>query len=508
MKFKLSRLNWATVLLFGLALFSIVISLLSTDYDWDLDHEIYFGQRLYFGELIWDREFHDKLPFVQLLMYFPGLTGSVLIWKLISLTAVILTGLILWALLPRLIAQSETKPWMTPADAGHLALVYVFLANYQPGGITQINAVATSLYVVAIISLFSMRLAPIRGVSPWVMLATSAISTASAISIRPYLAAPIIIAVIWFLFANHAFTRKVSSGFLLFNFSCWAVLTIFMFIAGNVGPYLITGQTSKFWVGIQALANKLNPNSAMETFFPFGSFALIFLGLVFLSLVLAVKSKAPRIVTSWLLLIGLSTLALLAFISTRHWWPHYLDMFIGLATLFLGALTAWIGALSIDKRRLGRTIFNRLLILAMIGVVAASQKTAIVNQSNESNGRQTLEFVFAIKENQESAKSFLAPEDMRIHWQARESRHGFPHAANTYQLLSGWWAGLEFTPVPNLPNTVEKYCTMIQNSKIDFILLSEASKLKSCFSQGQSNYQRYLTLSDSSVSMVVYSKGD
>ena len=34
-------------------------------YDWDLDNNMYFGRRLWEGELLWTKEFHDKLPFIQ-----------------------------------------------------------------------------------------------------------------------------------------------------------------------------------------------------------------------------------------------------------------------------------------------------------------------------------------------------------------------------------------------------------------------------------------------------------
>jgi hypothetical protein len=507
MNLRLShRINWVTICLSGLALFACSISLLSTDYDWDLDHEIYFGQRLYFRELIWTDEFHDKLPFVQLLMYFPGATGSTLTWKAISLTTVIAAALTLRSLLPRMIAQSETAPWIKSVDASHLALVYVFVANYQLGGITQINAIATSLYVVAVLSLFTLRLTPLKWTPPLVMLVTSAFCTAAAVSIRPYLAAPFLIAGIWFLFANGAFATKVPRQHILLRFGGWVALTLFFFIAGNFGPYLITGQTAKFWVGMQALSSKLNPHSAAETFFPFGGIALMFIGLVFLSLALSAFYQAPRVVTYWLLFIALSSGALLAFISTRHWWPHYLDMFTGLVVFFLGVVVAWIATSSSNTRMGRKRILSLVLIVLMCCVVAVSQKTLIAQQPNDSKGKAALEFVNTLRESHQGTFSFLAPEDMRIHWQARESRHGFPHAANTYQLLSGWWAGLQATPVPNLPNSITEYCKMMQDSELDFILLSEGSKLSSCFGDKDGSYQPRMTISDSGSIIVVYSE--
>ena len=42
---------------------------LGSDYSWDLDHEMYFGNRLYYKELIYKFEYNDKLPIVQYLFY-------------------------------------------------------------------------------------------------------------------------------------------------------------------------------------------------------------------------------------------------------------------------------------------------------------------------------------------------------------------------------------------------------------------------------------------------------
>ncbi|WP_218777575.1 hypothetical protein, partial [Acetobacter orientalis] len=50
---------------------------LTPTYNWDLDHEMYFGSRLLHGELIWTNEFHDKLPFVPFLFVIPAYFLSV-----------------------------------------------------------------------------------------------------------------------------------------------------------------------------------------------------------------------------------------------------------------------------------------------------------------------------------------------------------------------------------------------------------------------------------------------
>ena len=60
-------LGWASALLVLANLLAILAVFLS-GYDWDLDHEFYYGSRLLEGELLWTREFHDKLPMLQMVM--------------------------------------------------------------------------------------------------------------------------------------------------------------------------------------------------------------------------------------------------------------------------------------------------------------------------------------------------------------------------------------------------------------------------------------------------------
>ncbi len=55
------------------------------NYDWDLDNNMYFGRRLWEGELLWSKEFHDKFPFVQYLFAIPSLSNSLRLWMLFSL---------------------------------------------------------------------------------------------------------------------------------------------------------------------------------------------------------------------------------------------------------------------------------------------------------------------------------------------------------------------------------------------------------------------------------------
>ena len=64
---------------------------IGNDYNFDIDHEMYFGSRLLNGELLYTNELNDKLPFVQFIFAIPAYFKNVGIWiffsTLLSLTA-------------------------------------------------------------------------------------------------------------------------------------------------------------------------------------------------------------------------------------------------------------------------------------------------------------------------------------------------------------------------------------------------------------------------------------
>tara|TARA_B100000886_G_C20085786_1_gene351782 strand:- start:223 stop:492 length:270 start_codon:yes stop_codon:yes gene_type:complete len=78
-----------------------VASFFSRGYDWDIDHRVYFSQRLLNGELKDINEFDDQLPFMQYLL--PAFFKSLKIWILISLISVLTSAFYLLRFLRGLI---------------------------------------------------------------------------------------------------------------------------------------------------------------------------------------------------------------------------------------------------------------------------------------------------------------------------------------------------------------------------------------------------------------------
>jgi hypothetical protein len=87
-----------------------------------------------------------------------------------------------------------------------------------------------------------------------------------------------------------------------------------------------------------------------------------------------------------------------------------------------------------------------------------------------------------------SRPSFLAPEDMYVHWKLKESRHVFPHAANTGHIIRGLWADKGGIHAFRNPTNFTSYCRELQKSSIELVVLKEGSSINGCFS---SSHQKW-----------------
>ena len=80
------------------------------DYDWDIDHSMYFGQRLLEGEFIWTKEFNDRLLIEQILFALPASYTSVLVWFLLSTAFVIFGSWACFVLVDDILSGSPSIP--------------------------------------------------------------------------------------------------------------------------------------------------------------------------------------------------------------------------------------------------------------------------------------------------------------------------------------------------------------------------------------------------------------
>ena len=63
--------NFIFFIILNLVLLKIFLIFAGSEYPWDLDHAMYFGNRLNYKELLYTSEYYDKLPVVQYLFYIP-----------------------------------------------------------------------------------------------------------------------------------------------------------------------------------------------------------------------------------------------------------------------------------------------------------------------------------------------------------------------------------------------------------------------------------------------------
>ena len=103
--------------------------------------------------------------------------------------------------------------------------------------------------------------------------------------------------------------------------------------------------------------------------------------------------------------------------------------------------------------------------------------------------------------------SFLAPENMYIHWKLKESRHGFPHAAHTYSIVRNLWIENSKLSSYKFPNSLNSYCSLIEKSSIDLIVLKDSSVIPSgCFTLSTSKYKLSynLDIKNNDKSLLIY----
>jgi hypothetical protein len=167
-------------------------TLVGSQYNWDVDHMMYFGGRLLHGELVWIQEFDDKLPVVQFLFAIPAAFGSIRIWQLFSILSVLAAaGSIAWGV--RLLLIRDWKLERTAATYFSLAAAgtYLYFTAVLPGNLSHINAMAASLVTIAtMVTLVAARpgACSLRDFAGRLMIA--ALLASVAVSMRPYFFGP------------------------------------------------------------------------------------------------------------------------------------------------------------------------------------------------------------------------------------------------------------------------------------------------------------------------------
>lgn len=501
---------------------SITLQVRAEAYNWDLDHEIYYGQQLAQGQLIWTLEYHDKLPFVQALFLLPGWVGDFRVWQWGSLAAMILAALFAAASLPRIAVQ-----WSLPAlgrftAAGVMFAMFLYWGSTLPGGFTTINIFASSLWLVSIVGLLLWAHECRVGARARILMVLAwMLPAAMAISVRPYLLAPLLVVFAFISSVGGAVGRE---GILRSRLTSFVVgvgaLTLWV-VALNGLIYILRGELGALVDGLTMLLQDLNPNPAAETLIDTltpsaAGFWSLFLASILISVPLALKRSSFRLLMSAL---ALAAVGLLATILRSHWWDHYVQMFIGIAVLTLTfSLIAHSGSDEGTSSRAWRLWagFARwgLMGLAVTCVSAPALSSFSSLEQGEfganSSHRESTEVEALASQLQmldEGDRSFLAPESMYLHWKLNEGRHGFPHAANIEHIMSGWWASVPRSSQFMVARDGNELCDAIQDRGPNLIVLKGESSLRGCLDQPTSSYLLLATLpTKTGTSLLVFDK--
>ncbi|HEY1043594.1 MAG TPA: hypothetical protein VGE60_06990 [Telluria sp.] len=490
-----------------------IATLSGSSYDWDIDHMMYFGGRLLQGELVWTREFDDKLPLVQMLFALPAAAGSVKAWQALSIASVLVAALALGLALRRTLASDwDLAPDAARPLAWSASLLFLFLAAALPGSLSHINPVAASLLTLATLLLLARK--PGRRMAfmavPGTMLAPAVLASI-AISLRPYLLAPALLAGLWS--AMRTGTPLAGRRFVvLLDSATWAITLGATGLALNAAPYIISGEMTAFLDGLSLLGQQLNPQSLLANAsvqaraLYFGGDLVVFVVLAWVVFAAWVLSGVRRnhallrhgtVRVDVLFAVVLSPLALELMILTKHFWPHYQQLFIPYAAVsmaFMLALLVRSPASGMATGVAGLLLVGAFLVLVRLDLsrsaLGALRSHAVAHEREAE--RHAVERYLAQRGVRHAG--FLNPGHMYLHWRMGEPRHGFPHAAHTLHIARDWWTKVRKPASLDLPVTRQEYCERLERQGPRFVVDRTDYWVLACFTMNPASRYRQAAL--------------
>jgi hypothetical protein len=520
---KLTSKLQAIVYLFCIVLIIIVVfsSYKQSFYNWDIDHELYYGQQLIDGNLIWVKEFHDKLPFVQIMFGIASFFGGIQAWRTISWLSVFFTAIIFYFTLPGLIGKLKISHQLKNRISIIFALCYPIWIFILPDDVSHINAIAVSFFTTATLLLLAITESK-QTIGKRLLKSLIFISIllyAVAISIRPYYLLPVLV----YLFYLSSY-GTYSNIFLFFRttikrfFGYLFLLIIFGFFL-NIFPYIMFKKFKMFITGIEMNLLDWNSNSAIgnikSSILSRNSFIfwICFFATIFMALALIFKFRRE---SELLVFHNLAVVGLLLSITLTHWWPHYLTLFCGSFLIINFSILYTIIKNSKKEHYFTRSSYRKICIyflaLFMLMSTNALVKSTVIisrelNQIKPERFEELKTFNKFLYNYDLEGSSFLAPENMYIHWMLKESRHGFPHAAHTYSIVRNLWIENSKLQSYKFPNSLDSYCSLIEKSGINLIVLKDSSVIPSgCFSSSTSRYKLSykLDIKNNDKSLLIY----
>lgn len=481
-----SVLRSTIFLMFLGAVVSVLFEFISDPYNTDIGHELYYGQELARGNLIWTHEFHDKLPALQLAFLIPGQLGSVPAWRVLSLSAVLLASFITILLLPKILVQEGWSSRDSELIARFAGVLFILLSVSAPSGLTHINALAASAAAVATLVVPATLAASKSRWSLGFGLVVGSLLAAVSISVRPYFLLPLVFTFVLTLLSCQR-GSKPPFGIekrALFGLTL-AILTAFFGFVLNLAPYLVLNEGQSFIDGISYLLDTRNPNSAVSMFLDTSlRLQLFFLAFGLLALVSLIRAIWHQEISLRLVTIPLSTLLLSFSVVSAHFWDHYTNLFSWYFSLLLAfyAVEAKQFLLSIRLRRALKPLAVVPIVFTAVVMTFGSVVLAIERYANPQEVKHT-SLINSFQQHlsgYDQRPSFLAPSSMELHWTLREPRHGFPHEVHSGNIASGRWASTKGSPSFLAPKSYEEYCAALEVSEVDIIVTDAGGLFDDC----------------------------
>ncbi|WP_448578197.1 hypothetical protein [Thermaurantiacus sp.] len=459
---------------------------------WDIEHFLYFGRRLIAGELHWTGSFDDKLPVVQFIFALPGVFDStavsMAVWLAVSACFVLLGA---WACYVLVEDALRADPNLTRDErvlpAAFAAMSMVYLCSFLPAGLRHVNTAAAGAAVASIALLAIACRARGPGLPAWLPLLASALLASIAIGIRPYLLPPLLAAPLWALarVPDQPRLRGLAVGWVV-----WTAATAIFGLIVNVLPYVVTGQLEAFLAGMRLLSQELRPRNMAGTLeHAFSTFR----ELDFIAKVMAVGAVAAPLYTAatlWrrtpgrlpspiardILVLSLALpLLLAASIAAKHFWDHYLQMFSPFLAMGFGFLCYIIAREVAGPDRLLGSLVGAVALLSVLPTLASDGRQLLGNRNFLTvRGREAEAVAAFLRKMPADRRDFLYLDNMFVHWRLKEPRHGFPHAANTVQIIrAGWWQSVEMPGWFAHPTNAQAYCHALDEAGPSLLIVGE-----------------------------------
>jgi len=522
-----------SVLIIVITLKLIVNQLTTFSWGWDIEHMLYFGNRLLEGELHWTVEFDDKLPVVQILFAIPAIFNSIRVWQIISLVSILSCCISIYLL--QIAFTREYISELTKRKAHFLAFNTAALVGlsfaYLPGGISHINPIAASFAAISIAFVnAAQRASFIPSVRFYGNFVAGSFFASLAIGIRPYYIYPLVLLGAW-IASKHCFRLiersngktknkffKTKTFFLLTG--AWLVSLGAFGLTVNVLPFILTDRLDALVSGLQMLAQKLNPQeiSAIlkrqsgqirdDTYL--GIITTMWFLSVFIVPILILlrknQSSQKSSILDFVFLVILCPLLLEIGILTKHFWPHYVQLFVPFIGLGIGFLFSYVSATKylnnllpkLHSVRAGISLAICIAIFPFLGFALASYESFLSPYSYQHRFAEQLSvFKQYLLNHQVSKSEFLNPSNMYFHRMLKAPRHGFPHAANTKHITKGWWSSINMPEHFNLPKNYTEYCEKLEKDGPKLIVELRKTKIADCLLDNTScKYSRVNPMED------------